>query len=399
MKGVTKLIEIKHNKTQIKIAILAIASVIMASMMASAILADISKSYPNADQSMVQMIMTLPSLVGIIFAIAAGPLSGKIAKKVIVMIGLFSGFGGGMLAYFLGDISIYVLLLSSALIGVCQGINSTMSMALIADYFVGDESSSLMGLQSAFVNGGGMIIIFVSSLLARLGWKSSYLIYLLFIPIILIVMKFLPNDQPIQREEENKEKGKLNGTVYFASIVTLLYYMLMFAFATNVAMYVVNNQLGDATTAGLANTLMSASGTVAGIIYGSVKKQLKESVIPTAILLAGIGLLVINLLGTVASVFIAGALIGFGMSLLMPTAMFIASSAVTPAMSANAISIINGSANIGMFVSPFIINPIANIFAGDESFKFLMCSIALIILSVFAFINKSKFKTTTSQSK
>ena len=267
----------EKNKNQIKIAILAISSVLMASMMASAILADIYMSYPTADPSLIQMIMTLPSLVGMIFAIAAGPLSGKIAKKTIVLIGLFSGFIGGMSAYFFGATSVYVLLLASAFIGVCQGINSTMSMALIADYFVGDESSSLMGLQSAFVNGGGMVVIFISSLLARLGWKSSYLIFLIFVPIIILVVKFLPNDPPVQQEGGTGEKGKLNGTVYFAGIVTFLFATFMFSFATNVAMYVVNNGLGDATTAGLANTLMSAAGTVAGVVYGSIKKGLKTS--------------------------------------------------------------------------------------------------------------------------
>lgn len=383
----------KHNKNHIKFAILAISSVLMTSMIASAILADISMSYPSADPSLIQMIMTLPSLMGMIFAISAGPLSGKIAKKIIVLVGLFSAFTGGMLSYLFGSLSIYVLLLSSALIGVGQGINSTMSMALIADYFVGDESSSLMGLQSAFVNGGSMVIIFISSLLARLGWRSSYLIFLIFIPIIVIVMKYLPNDPPIQQQESSGEKGKLNGTVYFTAVVTFVFATLMFSFATNVAMFVVNNGLGDATTAGLANTLMSAGGTVAGVIYGSIKKRLKDTIIPTAILLAGVGLLLINIIGSIASVFIAGALIGFGLSLLMPTAMFIASSAVTPEMSANAISLINGASNIGMFVSPFILNPIVNNFGGGESFKFLLCGTALIILSIVAFVGRSKFNT------
>lgn len=53
------------------------------------------------------------------------------------------------MALFFGATSIYVLLGCSLLVGVAQGINSTMSMALIADYFVAEESGALMGLQSA----------------------------------------------------------------------------------------------------------------------------------------------------------------------------------------------------------------------------------------------------------
>ncbi|WP_423055707.1 MFS transporter [Acetobacterium carbinolicum] len=75
-----------------------------------------------------------------IFSFASGPLSMKISKKNLVIFALLCGFAGGILAFFFGSTSIYVLLGCSMLIGVAQGMDATMSMALIADYFVGEES-------------------------------------------------------------------------------------------------------------------------------------------------------------------------------------------------------------------------------------------------------------------
>ena len=392
-----------NQSNQIKIAILAISSVIMAAMTNSAILADIGTHYPNISESVIQMVLTIPSLVGMFFAIASGPASGKIAKKTLVLIGLFFGLAGGMLAFILGGVSIYILLFSSVLIGVNQGINSTMSMALISDYFVGDEASSLMGLQSAFVNLGGMVIIFISGLLAGLQWKYAYIIYLVFIPIIAIVLKNLPNDPPIQKETntsgETTKKGSLNSTVYFSCIVLFFFAFFMYVFQSNISVYIMQNGLGDASTSGLANTIFSATGAITGFLYGKIKKTLKDNIIPLGVLSAGIGLLLIYTIGTLPTVFIGSILLGYGMSSIMPTVMFINSEAVTPAMSATAIALTNGASNIGMFLSPMLINPLMNLMGKTTvDAKFLMGAIGLFLVAIIAFAGRRKFHVETANN-
>src|SRR5690554_5250192 len=114
---------------KIIVAIISISTVIMASMTISAILADLIEYYRGYSESSIQMVLTIPPLVGVIFAIAAGPASNKIASKTIVLFGLICGFTGGLVAFLFGGLSIYFLYFSSVLIGINQGISSTMSMA------------------------------------------------------------------------------------------------------------------------------------------------------------------------------------------------------------------------------------------------------------------------------
>ncbi|WP_193708222.1 MFS transporter [Alkalibaculum sporogenes] len=376
------------DKKKIKIAIFAFSSVLMASMTASAILADISVHFPEVDKSIIQMVLTIPALLGMIFALVSGPLSTKISKKTLVLSALYCSFIGGSIAFFMGTISIYILLFSSVLIGIGQGINATMSMALIADYFKDDECSSLMGLQSAFVNGGSMVILLLAGILAGINWNFSYAVYLLYIPVIFIVVKNLSNDPPIHPIEDNHiPKGKLNLSVYFMCFIFFCFSTLIYVLPTNISLFISNNGLGDATSSGLANSLMSGVGALTGFGYGYLKRVLKNFVIPSAFIVGALGMLPLFIIGNLPSVFFATACAGFGLSLMFPSIMFIVSSSVAPSMSATAIAMAGASSSFGMFVSPLIINSLANQFGnGGEIIKFLIAIIGLFALSVIVLI-------------
>ena len=377
------------EKKRIKIAILSISSIILIWLTASAILADVQAHFPGVDQSLIQMVLTIPSLFGLIFAFASGPISMKIPKKTIAIFALTSGLTGGMVALFGGTASIGVLLFSSVLIGIAQGIITTMSMALIAHYYTGKECSAMMGLQSAFANGGSMVLLFISGILAGVQWNYSYLVYLAFIPVIFITMKYLPKDQPtLNGEEQHIEKiGKLNGTVYFTALVMFLFGVFSFVFQTNIALLVVTKGFGNATTSGFINTAISAAGMVTGILFGGLLRTLKSLTIPVALFVQGIGMVLVFTIGTLPALFIAAICLGIGLSTVMPAGTFIASNAVSPLMRATAIAIITAAVNLGIFVSPIIMNVLADTFAGGSLiFKFTISAIGLFMLALLTLI-------------
>ncbi|HCX63975.1 MAG TPA: hypothetical protein DHN33_02030, partial [Eubacteriaceae bacterium] len=371
------------QKKGIKLAILSVSSVLMIAMTASAIMADIYAAFPDADESLVQLVLTIPSLLGMIFSLISGPLSTKISKKHIVIFGLVSATLGGLLGLTLGKLSVYILIGASILIGVAQGINSTMTMALIADYFTGHERSTLMGFQSAFVNGGSMIILFISGQLAGIEWNLSYLVYVVMIPIILIVLKNLPTDSPVQDDstyEGGNSDGKMKPIIYLNALVMFLFATMLFIFQANISVYLNVNELGGAAQAGMANSLMTGAGVITGLLYGRIRGALKSITMPIAILSVALGQFIIySSSSSLTGILIAAFLIGLGMSLAVPTAIFVASVSVVPTKSAMAIALTNGCMNTGLFLSPFIINPIVNaIQPGDIGFRFLFGAVSLI---------------------
>lgn len=376
-----------ENK-RIKFAILSIASLLMISLTASSILADIKLHFSDVDESVIQMVLTLPALFGLIFAFLAGPLSNWIAKKNLVIFSLISGLVGGLIALVLGPMGIGFLLFSSALIGIAQGINATMTMALITDYFTGEESGAMMGLQSAFLNGGNMVLFFASGLLASISWNYAYFVYFAFLPVLLITIKYLPQDQPIQpnRNEHADRRGKLNLSVYFISFVIFLFGLFFFVFQTNIAIFVMDKGYGDATLSGLLNTTIAATGMVTGIWYGKIKQQLKGLTIPIGIIVVSFGMSLIYFSGLLPSLFVASICIGFGIGCVMPTGIFLAANSVNKKKQSTAIAIVTASINLGMFTSPIIINRISQIMAAESlSFKFFLSSICLLLLAVLYF--------------
>jgi len=356
----------------------------MVSMTASAILADIQVHFAGVDEAIIQMVLTIPALLAVFFAFASGPLSMRIPKKSLVIFGLFSGLTGGMIALIFGSMSIGVLLCSSVLIGIAQGINSTMTMALIADLFVGDESGAMMGLQSAVVNGGSMVLVFTSGFLAGIQWNYSYLVYLAFIPVIMISIRNLPRDAPPAHEEDHTDKsGKLNATVFFTALVMFLYRTFLFVYQTNIALLVVSSGYGDASTSGLINTSMSAAGMVTGILFGRFQRVLKHFTIPVALLISGIGMLLIFSVGTLNILFIAAICMGFGMATIMPAGTLMAASAVNAGMRATAIAITTAAVSLGMFMSPIIMNALSNSVAdGSIAFKFMLSAIGFFSIAL-----------------
>lgn len=369
---------------RIKLAILSIASLLMISMTASAILADIELHFPALEESVIQMVLTLPALFGLIFAFAAGPLSMRISKKSLVIFSLVNGLIGGLVALILGPLAIEFLLLASILIGVAQGINSTMTMALITDYFSGEESGAMMGLQSAFLNGGSMVLLFTSGILANIKWNHAYLVYLAFLPVLIIVIRNLPHDRPIRPvlPKNLDNVGKHNASVYFIALFIFLFSSFFFVFQTNIALLVVSKGYGDATLSGMINTMVSASGMIVGLHYGKLKRHLKTMAIPIGIGVVGLGMGLIYVQGTLASIFIAAIFVGFGIGIVMPTGIFIAANAVKIGMQSTAIALVTAAVNLGMFASPLLFNIISVQSAGENpSIKFLVASICLLILA------------------
>lgn len=377
---------LKTKETKrIKLAILSISSLLMISMTASAILADILLHFSDVEKSIIQMVLTLPALLGLIFAFAAGPLSMRISKKSLVIFSLANGLIGGVIALFLGPLAMGFLLLSSVLIGIAQGINATMTMALITDYFTGEESGAMMGLQSAFLNGGSMVFLFTSGLLANIKWNHAYLVYLAFLPVLLIVIKNLPHDCPVRANlpKNPDEPGKLNASVYFIAFFIFLFGSFFFVFQTNIALLVVSKGYGDATLSGMINTAVSASGMIVGLQYGKLKRWLKTMAIPIGIAVVGLGMGLIYIQGTLASIFMAAILIGFGIGIVMPTGIFMAAIAVKNGMQSTAIALVTAAVNLVMFVSPLLFNMVTLPTVRESlSTKFIVSSICLLLLAV-----------------
>jgi MFS family permease len=142
------------------------------------------------------LVLSLPAL----FIAAASPFAGYIVdnvgrKNVLIVSVLMVSLAGlsGLIAPSIG-----ILLTGRALIGIGVAGLMISTTTLIADYYVGDERSNLIGLQAAFMGIAGTALLLVVGVLAAIGWRTPFLIYLL--PFVVLPFDLLLLFEP--RHEE-----------------------------------------------------------------------------------------------------------------------------------------------------------------------------------------------------
>ena len=136
----------KTVKFKIIVAIVCISFIQGLQYSVSPILGQISGHYPDVDVSLVQMLITAPALLSILVSILSGFLVVKISVKKLLLIGaVISGVTGFL--PFLAD-NFWLLFVSRTVYGIGLGIATTMNVAVVAEFFEGNERAQVMGIDN-----------------------------------------------------------------------------------------------------------------------------------------------------------------------------------------------------------------------------------------------------------
>ena len=123
----------------------------------SPILAEVGKSFPEASDSAIQIVLTLINLTTLPMMLIEPLLEPKMTKRDIAVLGTVLMLIGGFMPQFL-NAQLWMLYAASVVIGAGLSLVVVVSSSLISDYFTGIDKSRMMGFQSIFVSIGGAII-------------------------------------------------------------------------------------------------------------------------------------------------------------------------------------------------------------------------------------------------
>lgn len=384
------------SKFQIKLAIMAAATLLMTSNIINGLYGTIAawEPFSGIAPNVLILVMTIPFMINMVLSILSGPIAKAISKKVTLLLGIAIILIAGIVALLFGKMNFYALLSSSVLFGVGQGILSTLTMSLPADYFEGQERAALMGLQSSFANFGGMILAFIGALLSGIDWIYAYLVAFLAVPIFIVVLANLPSKEPIKEilepvteTQAPQEKGKFSSFVITVLIIDIFFGAFMFTFSANFSLFMTTYGLGTVTTAGLVQTTMSGLGGIAGLLYGKLFKGMKSQLATLACVLTAVGMLQMVFFGGMVNVFLAAILAGFAMTCAIPTFFYNVSNNVPPNLATIALGILNGVGAFAIFLSPNIVGGLSSIFMSEPTIegKMILSSVVLLALAVVCF--------------
>ena len=378
---------------KVKIVTLAASATLTSQSIASPILADVALAYPGSNPNLIQMVLTFIALFCTIGGGVTGWLHNKFSARNLLLFALSAMIGAGLLSFAIGKISLVLLLVAACCFGFGLGLINSICPIYISAYFNGATRSRLMGLQCAMVNGGGLFIVFFSGLLAGWQWNYAYLIVLTFIPLLIFSGKNLPKESktpPLPVAPQQRGNGKINFLLFYPPLALTLIGAAMHVYDTNISLYLFDFHLGNAATAGLLNCLYMVSGLLIGIFYGRIYSRLGNQMMPLATATGALAFFAAARWPSLTAAAFASLAAGFCQSASNPTAFFLASVSCPAAHRNMSLSLTAAASGIGMFLSPLIANPLANLLGGGQQQRFYAGMALMLFLTVSLWLANRK---------
>lgn len=385
----------KTSKLTIKLAILFYSLVQTGAICIASILAQIAELFPQYSATTIQFLATCPSIVIIIISLLSGKIAEFIPKKFLTIVSssmfIVTALGG----FFFHD-SLLVLFVWEIILGIAIGILVPIGSSLIADYFTGEERSSMMGDQSAAISIGGVLLSLLGGLLATIQWYYNYLAFLLIIPGFVLLMIGLPLDKPVHSVDKNSQRISVTPKIVILySSVSFVFMLLFNAVPTNLAMLLKEHNVIGSVNAGIASAVLMLSGAFAGLLFLRLTRLIGERVIVFGFLNLAIGSFVTTFAKSYGLILVGVFIAGFSLSAVMAQVVLSVAEKEKPTVVTMSIAIIMAINNLGSFLSPYF-TKISSAVMGDDKVasRYLLVSILAFVAALFTFVllhpNKKK---------
>lgn len=337
-----------NKKTKIIICILLISFVQMSTNGISAILVNIQNHFPAVPTSLVQLLMTFPSLFIILFTMISAYLLRYFSKKKLIEVGLFLVCCAGVLSYFCYN-SLLLLFVGAGLLGSGTGLCASFAISLISDYFAANERQKIMGWQTAASNLGSMIMTFAGGLLALISRQSNYIVYFIALPGLLTTHFWLDD-----RKVDQQQGGSIKDCGYSLRLCLLIILFMVFFYIgpTSIALSLAEKGFSDPSLAGTGSTLFLLGGTLCAMCFGKFHQYLQTYCIATGFLLLAIGLFGMAIATALSVFYLFCFIAGSSISLVMPKCMLLISLNEKKESVSLATALAMSASNVGTLIAP-----------------------------------------------
>lgn len=323
--------------------VLAIAALFLSSMctmgdlVINPIVANLYEIYSTEPMWLINLGITGPALVGLPFGLLAGWLCDRVDKKWIMVAGFTVFTFSAVFGIASQDIRYFVAMRLCAT-GIGWGITNTAALAILADMFSDDvKHARLVGWYNAAMSIIGAMLASVAGVFALDGWTHVFNVYLLAIPVLVMLVFFLPPCPPRADTAERVEEvcgesrssaaalarglmgaqvsgdnsprwwSRLAPLALQVFFVAMLYFMIFYM----VGVYVADKGLGDEAFVGMLTSVMTISTAIGSIIFGVVYKILRNKIYWPALLVIAIGYFVLAVVDSPVATIVMLAIIGF----------------------------------------------------------------------------------------
>jgi len=275
-----------------KISLLSVSLLVVSAGAIAGNIPAIAQAYPTVNETLIELLTTIPSLFIILTILISPKVAQRIGYKRTVQVGIGIVCLAGLLPVV--TTSFTSLFLSRILFGVGVGLFNPLLYTIAAGLYSGSHLATVIGLQSAFEGIGGMLITFLVGQLLVTGWRYSFMVYALAIPILFLFGLFVPDIRPTtSNEKEAKTGATIDRTLIYYLILLFLAVTVYMSIAVKVTGLLYDKAIGDATDGSNLLAFIGFGAMTAGMVFGKTVRIFKEWTIPVSFLGMSIALLLL----------------------------------------------------------------------------------------------------------
>jgi MFS family permease len=401
------------------VAIYIISFVLLLQGLTGTTVAYIIDSYSDLPPTSVQQIVSLPAIFGLIVSFLIGPIAMKINKKyltIIISLAILVYFG--IFAFVGSNGPFSLLLVSTVFAGIAQGAAMTLASSMVGEFVGAEKSANYVAISLALMNGGGALMAIIGGAIAAgnngANWPYAYYLGIVLVPAIIafgILMPKKPEGAAAPRPSGEAahqqaaaapaDKGKLPARDIAIGVLAVFSSICICGFLFYISVYIVNEfKLGTSVEAGIANSIFTITGLVTGFTYSIWAKLFKKALIVVSFGLVTLALFsMMTFTTTLFGAFSAAVLLGWGFNMMNPFIMGFIMQITPPRLAPVGISLLMAGANMGMFVSLYVLNFLSGLLGGGLKNVLLVCTVGMAICTVIAgFVYRAKKPAAAEQA-
>jgi len=344
--------------------------------------------HPDAEY-LTRLILTIPGLSIALCAPLAGYLADKLGRRVLLTLGVGFYVLAGAAGLWVDDL--YVLLISRFVLGAAVGFIMVCSMALLTDHFQGEERDRVMGIQSSAMAAGGIVFIFMGSVLADLSWRAPFAVYV--VPLVLFpLIYFFVSKPPESDHQYRHDEGDF--PIVHAALICGIGFITMLSFYTIPSQLpFLARELGASSLkyAGFAVVVSQIFTAIASANYRRLRSRLSNvEILLLSFLFLTAGFFALSRVTTLPGIFFCMPLVGIGLGFNFPNLTIWLMSRVPSTMRGRASGGLTTAVFLGQFMSPLMSVPLVQKYGLSSAFtgSMLIMGIVIVIPSALVLLRR-----------
>ena len=323
------------------------------------LMAAILLAFPNSGEWL-NLSMTVTSGVMVPSILIAGKLADYFDMKKILLIGTVLFMIGGLTCAVAN--SIQMIVASRFILGIGAGLAYPMVPAMVSLMFEDHERNQVLGYTNAGASIVSLALNLSAGVLCLINWRLPFVMYLLFIPILLLQLRFIPNFRPNREriaEEKALKKTQIKEKLPLAALV-VVGAMLIFSSAASIfnlklAIFVTNDLGGTSVGTGLANSCNNIVSFLGGMTFAAIFRRLRHYTCFMSVAATAIAYFILGSANSLPVVMIGMALIGFSFGCLIPYMMAVIAEVCPKSTVTMAMSLLTMALMLGVFFTSFVL--------------------------------------------